>query len=389
MHSDLNLIETQPAPAVLREPWQVMVVDDDIEVHDVTRLALGSFEFGGRPLRIHSAYSGAEAKRTLASHPDTALLLLDVVMESDHAGLDVVRYVREELKNRAVRVVLRTGQAGQSPPRDVVARYEVDDFRNKADLTVERLNVLVTTALRTYTLIRGMETYQRELARAKHELERFVHVASHDLGAPVQDILNCSRLLLDQAPPGDPAHEEISELANFITGSAEELRQIIGDLLQYSRFGRVGADGVAVDINEVVERACRQLQWLIDQRGARIDIEPLPTGAGEPVQLDRLFLTLIENALESQPEGNPEVSISAQPAGRHWEIRVRDRGMGLERHQMMSLFADPPLDGSVPPQRGGTGLAMCRRIASLHGGDIRAESQPGEGTTFIVTLPVH
>lgn len=387
MNSDLRLIEGPPSPVAVREPWLVMVVDDDTQVHAVTRLALNGFEFNGRPLRIIGAHSAAEARPLLAAHPDTALLLLDVVMETDQAGLDLVQYVREELKNRAVRVVLRTGQPGQSPPREVVARYEVDDFRNKADLTVERLHVLVTAALRAYTLIRGMETYQQALARSNHELERFVYVASHDLGAPVQDMLRCVRLLKERYPT--QLDGEGHELLEFIGSSALELDQLIRELLEYSQTGRAGSGGMAADLNAVVKQARRQLQSVLDERGAAVDVAPLPTVAGDPAQLERLFLNLLDNALTYQPGPRPVVSISAQPVADHWEIKVSDRGVGIDAKRLPSIFdeAPPQADGEAG-RRTGQGLAMCKRIAQLHGGDVRAESQPGKGSTFVVMLPI-
>ena len=106
-------------------PWKVLIVDDEPEVHAVTRLVLGGFRFEGIRLDFLSAHSAAEARSLLRRHPDIAVLLLDVVMESEQAGLELVRDVREELANPFVRIVLRTGQAGQAPEHEVIAAYIV------------------------------------------------------------------------------------------------------------------------------------------------------------------------------------------------------------------------------------------------------------------------
>ena len=112
------------AEPVALEPWHVLIVDDEPAVHEVTRLVLGTFRFEGRPLQFHHAHSGAEARKLLRETNDIAVLLLDVVMESDQAGLDVVKFVREELHNHFVRIVLRTGQPGQAPEHEVIDPLE-------------------------------------------------------------------------------------------------------------------------------------------------------------------------------------------------------------------------------------------------------------------------
>jgi CheY-like chemotaxis protein len=138
-------------------PWPVLIVDDDVSVHEVTRLSLQDFTYQSRPLELLSAHSGAEGRRMMAARPDIALVLLDVVMETDHAGLDLAQHIRSELRNRRIRIVLRTGEA-QASPLSVLDRYEVDDFRVKTDLTFERMAILVKSSLRTLNLLRGLES---------------------------------------------------------------------------------------------------------------------------------------------------------------------------------------------------------------------------------------
>lgn len=145
--------------------WKVVIVDDDPGIHDVTKLSLSGFEFAGRKLHFISCYSGAEAKRTLADNPDTALVLLDVVMETDHAGLEVARYIREDLKNWMCRIVLRTGQPGQAPERQVITEYDINDYKEKTDLTATKLFSLLFSSLRSYRDIVTIEQNKRGLER--------------------------------------------------------------------------------------------------------------------------------------------------------------------------------------------------------------------------------
>jgi response regulator RpfG family c-di-GMP phosphodiesterase len=158
--------ETPEAPDVAdRAPWKVMIVDDERAVHDVTRLALQGFAFAGRGLRFISCHSGAEAKAAMRDHPDTALVLLDVVMEHEHAGLDVVHYIRDELRNGRARIVLRTGQPGEAPERDVIARYDINDYKEKTELTANKLFTLFYSTLRAYRDIATIEASKQGLLR--------------------------------------------------------------------------------------------------------------------------------------------------------------------------------------------------------------------------------
>ena len=130
--------------------WKLLIVDDEPSVHDVTKLALEDFTYGGKALDIIQAYSGKEAKQIMQEHNDVAVVLLDVVMESDHAGLDVVKYIREELHNPFSRIVLRTGQPGQAPERQVILDYDINDYKEKTELTSKKLFTTLVTALRAY-----------------------------------------------------------------------------------------------------------------------------------------------------------------------------------------------------------------------------------------------
>ena len=146
-------------------PWKVLLVDDEKVVHSVTQLALDGFELSGRGLEFISAYSGLEARDILDEHDDIALILLDVVMETDHAGLDLVRYIRKELKNKFVRIVLRTGQPGQAPELEVITQYDINDYKEKTELTRQKLFSSVYTSLCSYRDLMALENNRRGLLK--------------------------------------------------------------------------------------------------------------------------------------------------------------------------------------------------------------------------------
>jgi CheY-like chemotaxis protein len=144
------LDDDQDDPSTDINPWTIMVVDDDPSVHDGTRYSLSDYSFEGRPIQIISAYSAAEAKKLLIKIDDVAVILLDVVMETDYAGLEFAKYVREEICNSITRIILRTGQPGEAPERKVIVDYDLNDYKSKAQLTDSQLFSSLTVALRSY-----------------------------------------------------------------------------------------------------------------------------------------------------------------------------------------------------------------------------------------------
>ena len=147
-------------------PWQVLVVDDDPAVHEVTKLVMAGFEMDGRNREFSHCYSSAEAREFLAKRKDIALILLDVVMETDHAGLVLARYIREEIGNINVRIILRTGQPGQAPEEQVIKDYDINDYKEKTDLTRRKLITVFYSGLRGYRDLMRIENARLGLRRS-------------------------------------------------------------------------------------------------------------------------------------------------------------------------------------------------------------------------------
>ena len=149
----------------IKQGWKVLIVDDEPEVHRITKMTLAKFEFDNKPIEFIHAYTGREAKAIVTNETDIALVLLDVVMETDNAGLDVVRYVRNELHNQQIRIVLRTGQPGQAPEDDVVVNYDINDYKDKTELTSQKLRTLIRASLRSYRDICSLEHNRKGLEK--------------------------------------------------------------------------------------------------------------------------------------------------------------------------------------------------------------------------------
>jgi len=160
-------------------PWKVLLVDDEPDIHDITKLTLHRFRLDGRALSFLHAYSGAEAMQVLARESDIALVFLDVVMEREDSGLEVARWMREDLGNQFTRIVLRTGQPGQAPEERVIVNYDINDYKEKTELDRTKLFTTTFAALRAYRDIMKVEEARRVQMSYREGLERVIAASSH------------------------------------------------------------------------------------------------------------------------------------------------------------------------------------------------------------------
>lgn len=155
---------TRPKPALpLKNAWKVLIVDDEPEIHKITAMVLRDFELKGRPVKLTSAYSATHAREILADHDDFALCLIDVVMETDYAGLELVRHTREKLHYHATRIVLRTNQPGYAPEKEVISKYDINDYTDKSELTENKFYTILCCALRAYDDIISLDNNRQGL----------------------------------------------------------------------------------------------------------------------------------------------------------------------------------------------------------------------------------
>lgn len=145
--------------------WEVLIVDDEESVHSITKAVLKNYEIEGRKIKFYSAYSGKEAIESLKQNPNIAVVFLDVVMESNHAGLEACKEIREVLKNDMVRIILRTGQPGTAPENEVILKYRINDYKEKTDLTASRLFSCMVTAIRSYQDLYNLEQNKEGLRK--------------------------------------------------------------------------------------------------------------------------------------------------------------------------------------------------------------------------------
>lgn len=168
-------------PISLDRFWNILIVDDDEDIHNVTKMALAAFTFNQKKCHFISAYSAKEAQEILKTTPDIALALVDVVMETEDAGLNLVDYIRNELNNHLIRIILRTGQPGQAPEEQVIHDYDINDYKSKNELTTQKLFTSVLTGLRSYRDLMALEKNRQGLRSVIDATDSIKKISSLDL----------------------------------------------------------------------------------------------------------------------------------------------------------------------------------------------------------------
>lgn len=238
-----------------------------------------------------------------------------------------------------------------------------------------------------------------ELERSNQELQDFAAVASHDLQEPLRKIQAFGDRLADRS--AGQLGEEANDSLRRMTSAAARMQSLISDLLDYSQVTVQPELPRPVDLGVIVSEVISDLDERIGSSHGRIRVGPLPTVLASPLRMRQLFQNLIANALKFHPSGvAPRVRIDAVARGGRrgtnggperpptWHIRIQDNGIGFVQEQAELIFAPfQRLDGRQAFEGTGMGLAICRRIVAMFGGTISATSRPGEGSTFLITLP--
>ncbi len=421
--------------------YKVIIADDDEAVHAISNLILKDFIFEDKRLSIINTYSGEETKQVLAENPDAAVLLLDVVMESHDAGLDVVDFIRNELNNHTVRVILRTGQPGQAPEKMVISNYDINDYLLKTEITNMKLFTSIYSALRSYRDILAVKEAMKSLEEAEKELrinnrelkneikerERieaellrsnvklqeadrlkmdFLSAISHELRTPLTSIFGFSKIIKKKFeevvyPYIDAqnkvlvrAFKQLNNNIDIVLSEGQKLTSLINDLLDIAKLEAGKADWQEEEMNiaEIIERVVKITQPAIEENKLIIDKDiqnELPLLTGDRKKIIQVLHKLINNAIKFTSEG----TITCQAFLRQddtIQVSVSDTGVGIDDDNLELIFEKFKQVGDVmhdKPAGVGLGLSICKEIIDRHGGEIWAESTPGKGSIFSFTLP--
>jgi signal transduction histidine kinase/class 3 adenylate cyclase len=400
--------------------WKMLVVDDEEEVHYITQFSLGDYQYQNSGLHIFNAYSAAEAREILQQHDDIAIILLDVVMETDDAGLQLVKYIREKLQNHLVRIVLRTGQPGQAPEKEVIVKYDINDYKNKTQLTDIKLFTLVTSNLRNYIDLTTIESYRlnleqkviertEELTKKNQELlelnqalrhlnqekNEFLHIAAHDLKNPLFAIQSLANLIYMDG--SRLKTERIIDFGRTIENSATEMFNLIKRLMDVNAIesGKMQFNLEVFNLLETLKSAINGYQERAKLKNIFLHIHLPQDNDNYYIFADKhafneVIHNLVSNAIKYSFSGK-KVSLIVSEREQQACIEIKDEGPGLSADDQNNLFRK---FGRLTPRptanesSSGLGLFIVKNLVTAMEGKIWCESELNVGTSFFVQFPL-
>jgi PAS domain S-box-containing protein len=319
-------------------------------------------------------------------------------------------YCRDELVGKTVQVLLpepfrakyleaATGFLGDPTPRAVGAGSEVRLLhKNGSKIPVEispspvgiAQELLIVATLKDISerqeIKEALAAKTVELRRSNEELQKFAYVASHDVREPLRSIGGFCTLLKQNYE--ERLDDQADRWIGFITEGVRRMEALIDDLLMYSRVESRARPREPTDFNAVVDQVVRSLSSSIEESGAEITHDELPTLSVEPRQAIQLLQNLVSNAIKYRSDQPPRLHISAEFRDHEWVFSIRDNGIGIRREFQERIFeVFRRLHNKDEYSGTGIGLAICRKIVQRHGGRIWVESRPGAGSTFFFTIP--
>lgn len=372
---------------VPQEKWKICIVDDEEEVHSVTRFALGGYTYLGRGLEYVSAYSGEGAKELLRQHDDIAVILLDVVMEEEDAGFKLVEHIRNEMGNKLVRIILRTGQPGVAPEEEAIFKYDINDYKDKTELTDKKLFAAITTALRSYSDIMTIEYLRQNLEKKVQErtweLQELNHHLEERVVEEVKKVHRQEQLLVAQSKMaamgellGVIAHQwkqpltvlslvsdTLKQSFELGKGSDEEVVKATENIIAQVKFMSVTIDDFRnflkpskqpqlFDVYEALHHVLSLLSSLIESHGVDVEVERIGFKEGESIdvcgyvsEFKQVLLNVISNAMDAiinQMKENSllhgRITIRFVSRGDDVVLEIEDNGGGIPLNVIEKIF---------------------------------------------------
>ncbi len=431
------------------ETWKIMIVDDDKTVHQATELVLQDFTFDNKPVTLISAYSAKEAMEIIAENPNMAFVLLDVVMESSDAGLKVVKYIREQLNNKIVRIILRTGQPGEIPEESVINDYDINGYKLKVDLNRHKLITTTITTLRAYRDVKNLEQRTWELTNTLKQLQKtqiqlsqsekmaslgnllagIAHEVNNPIGFLKSSIINTKEYIEDlfahiecyqknyrNADDAITQHaedidleyltEDLPKLLDSMQVATERIKNISTGLRVFSRADKF--EKTACNIHQGIDSTILILKYRLKANENRPAIELIKEyGRLPPVkcflgQLNQVFMNMIANAIDAfDTESEEKTFESLQAKSQKITIKteistqnntvliaIKDNGPGIPESIQPRIF-DNLFTTKDVGKGTGLGLAIARQIVEdNHGGKLSCNSTIGKGTEFVIEIPL-
>ncbi|MBL4654845.1 MAG: response regulator [Bacteroidia bacterium] len=377
--------------------YTILVADDE---RSNLQLILNYLEEADQDYSVISAPNGMVACK-LATEKKPDIILMDWIMPG-MSGIEAVEYLKKQEETKDIPIIMVTAQTSSEELKKGLETGALDYIKKPVD-KVELL-ARVRSAIELYESYKKIKDQQNEIAKAKEQIEKyaaeledrnqelreFTSIASHDLKEPLRKVMTYSSRLKDIL--GDIEDEKVTDYLQKLMETGTRMQNLIEDLLKYSTVSIKKEAFEDTDLEKVLKDVVSDLEVRIKESGAQVELdENLPKIKADQTQMRQLFQNLLSNALKFQDKDNvPKVSVKSQIINKEFiEIKVDDNGVGFDEKYLDRIFK-PFQRLHSPKDFEGTGIgtAICYKIVNRHGGEITATSTPGEGSSFIIRMPV-
>lgn len=369
------------------EFWNVLIVDDEADVHALTKLVLNDFTYKNKKIKFYSAHNINETKEILNQNIEISLILLDIVMEKDDAGLILVKFIREELKNLLVRIILRTGQPSSYPEEDIVINYDINDYKEKTELNSTKLKSSIISSLRSYEELKNIREHKKILEkrveenvielRKKDKLIQYqnrlsqhsnlLNMLAHHWRQPLSVIsVNANNLLVD-IELDNIDKETFKELANSIVATTQSLSKQIDDFLNHYK---PSSEKRLVSLSELFKNIMTLLRKRVENSKVNIncEIDKSLTINTHKSELEQIIIHLIENAIDAYERNdnlNRIIQIKTEKKDEKLIITIEDEAGGLSDDIKEKVFI-PYFSTKEKYNDTGLGLYMSKLLIEEH-----------------------
>lgn len=381
--------------------WEVLIVDDEQDVHKMTKMILRNYTFQGQKINFHSAYSSQEAKELLSKNDNIALVLLDVVMEERDAGLKLVEYIRQDLENDSIRIIIRTGQPGEAPEETVIRDYVINDYIEKGDITTRRLYTTITTSLRGYKDLIALKDSYLELKQLSEKLEqtygrletldkekaKIIQFLYHELLTPLNHV--GASQVFDEYNLSD----QNRAVLEMVKKGFNRLNDLIKAFLLYFEFmgSELDLQVEGISISNELPNLMIPFEKMIQQSKLVIESD---LSHSETINMDlryfeEVMIIMLDNAVNHSDVGGKIKISTKKPNRKCTQIWIEDQGAGIPEKNLEKVFQAYDLEAYYRREDGfGLNLSKVKYIVESHGGKIWAESDGiDSGARFIIELP--
>ena len=380
------------------EPWTVLVVDDEPAVLSVTKLALRNFIVDDRRVNVVGVLSAEHAKAFLATSKGVAVMITDVVMESEQAGLELIRWVRQRELLDPLRVIVRTGQPGQAPPDEVISGFDVNDYWAKTEITPHRMKTILSGLIRSHrdietvreqsNLLKDMQGKLFDQERLK-VVDRLMSGVAHDFNNALTPIIAYASML---STMDDLDVDEVKEFSTIIQESAQDAAGIVRRLKRDFGVNRSSADFESVSVISIMKGIVSMSSSFVERRVARgrdrVEVILLYSGDGQlrcnPSEVRQAGLNLVINAIDAINDTGT-VYLDADVNPDCVKITVRDDGPGMSPDVLKKCTE--PFFTTKGELGTGVGLSTVRETCAQHGGKLEIDSKVGSGSQMTMIFP--